>query len=855
MRDFFNLKGILIAAAIIAGFFLFFRHIHNSQAAAAQPQLPKVYIDTTYPSLATGHVVRNVKPSCGATEVNCYTSLQKAIDAASLGEEIIVQAGMTVTGPIALRNKTTGTGWIIIRSSNMASLPTPGNRVGPSNASAMPKIVAPGGSNQSNDEAITTDDMAHNYRLVGIEIADAPNDDSNVLVSLGYEYSYCATSTDLYVVCPDQTNLSKYPYNIVLDRMYIHGDPTHNVKRGIGLNSKAAAVIDSYISDIHVVAQDSQGITGAYGPGPYKIVNNYISAAAENMIFGGDDPRMVNLIPSDIEIRNNYFYKPLTWRSSDPSYAGFNWQVKNLLELKNAQRVLIDGNIFEHTWQAAQSGYGIVFTPRNQGGSCPWCTVQDVTFQNNVVNHVGSGLNLLGHDDIGSSALAQRFLITNNLWLDISAKNWGGSGWFALLNGGTSASGPNDVTITHNTSFNTSTWIYAVSYFTAGYSTKLNAVITDNIGPHNSYGVFGDNSGVGNTTLSSYFPNGVFTKNVLMGGPSKSYSSYPGNYFPTDWSGVFVNQAGGDYHVLSTSVYHNAGTDGKDLGANIDVINTATANVISGQRGSLTPPPPPPPPPPTDTTKPVVTIFDVQPRSGASVVTASFSATDSGGSFLASAELLRAVYNSTNCLVGNITGCSWLHTQTIQAPANVNAWSGSFMDNPAAGRYLYGVHVHDGAGNIGFEPGIIDISVISSMQRLITIAGAEGRQSKAVTGQLLVFNTGNSQIKFYPFASDSSGQASVSFDIPTQVVNLKISSTPFLVSETPNVDLASSTPYSFGVLKTGDVNHDNIVNSLDYSTLNSKWFSTDAVSDLNQDGIVNTLDFSLLNKNWFLSGQ
>jgi hypothetical protein len=36
---------------------------------------------------------------------------------------------------------------------------------------------------------------------------------------------------------------------------------------------------------------------------------------------------------------------------------------------------------------------------------------------------------------------------------------------------------------------------------------------------------------------------------------------------------------GGDYHLLSGSPYKNAGTDGKDLGADIDAIDTEIAGV------------------------------------------------------------------------------------------------------------------------------------------------------------------------------------------------------------------------------------------------------------------------------------
>jgi len=48
----------------------------------------------------------------------------------------------------------------------------------------------------------------------------------------------------------------------------------------------------------------------------------------------------------------------------------------------------------------------------------------------------------------------------------------------------------------------------------------------------------------------------------------------------------------------------------------------------------------------------------------------------------------------------------------------------------------------------------------------------------------------------------------------------------------------------------GDINSDHIVNAIDYSILNSDWFTTNARSDLNTDGIVNAIDFSILNANW-----
>jgi hypothetical protein len=48
----------------------------------------------------------------------------------------------------------------------------------------------------------------------------------------------------------------------------------------------------------------------------------------------------------------------------------------------------------------------------------------------------------------------------------------------------------------------------------------------------------------------------------------------------------------------------------------------------------------------------------------------------------------------------------------------------------------------------------------------------------------------------------------------------------------------------------GDLNNDNIVNSLDWSLMNAVWFTSDPTADLNHDGQVNSVDFSVINDNW-----
>src|SRR5207302_5439377 len=111
-----------------------------------------------------------------------------------------------------------------------------------------------------------------------------------------------------------QNSLALVPHDLVVDRCYIHGDVTFGQKRGIALNSSSTTIVNSYIAEIKAIGQDSQAIAGWNGPGPYTITNNYLEAAGENIIFGGSDPAIANLITSDVVVRGNYFAKQVGWR-------------------------------------------------------------------------------------------------------------------------------------------------------------------------------------------------------------------------------------------------------------------------------------------------------------------------------------------------------------------------------------------------------------------------------------------------------------------------------------------------------------------------------------------------------------
>ncbi len=434
-----------------------------------------------------------------------------------------------------------------IRTSTPArDFPPEGARVGPDNARDMPTLTASEGS------VISADPGAHHYRFVGIEIAPEPGVYLENMIDLG----------------TGATTLGAVPHDFDFQRCYVHGDPTAGSRRGIALNSASTSIVDSYFSDFKERGFDSQAICGWNGPGPFTIHNNYLEGAGENLMFGGADPTIPNLVPANIDIRNNHFSKPPGWRPNPQTPSAPHWTVKNLLELKNAEHVVIDGNVFENNWLDAQVGFAILFTPRNQDGNSPWSVVDDVTFSNNIVRHVAAGIDIIGTDDIHTSRPDHDIRILNNLFTDVGG-SWGFGRLFELLNGTTT------VTIQHNTATQTE-----IPVFGGDTTPHQDFVFEDNIVPHNTYGFLGSGTAPGKASIDHYFPGASIRGNVIAGGTASELP--PGNFFPATLDAVgFVSLTNGDFHLTEASPFHGKATDGHDPGVDPDALDRAIGGALT----------------------------------------------------------------------------------------------------------------------------------------------------------------------------------------------------------------------------------------------------------------------------------
>ncbi|HEY0427325.1 MAG TPA: hypothetical protein VGC76_05925 [Pyrinomonadaceae bacterium] len=459
---------------------------------------------------------------------------QAALNRAKAGDTIVLQSGAKFVGSFTLPVKA-GSEFITIQSSELAKLPADGVRVGPKDAVFMPKILSSG----KGESAVKTAPGAHHYRFVGIEFAPSNADYIYNLVALGSD-----TQTE-----------PEIPHHIEIDRCYLHQNSQGVTRRGIALNSAETDIKNSYLSGFAGKEQETQAIAGWNGSGKYKIINNYLEAGAENVLFGGSDPSIKNLVPTDIEIRNNLMTKPLEWRGKVT--------IKCTFELKNARNVRVVGNIIENSFDEI----AVRITVRNQDGSAPWSTIEDVVMQNNIIRNSGGGINFLGTDDNNKSAVMKRVEVTNNLFTGIDADKFGADGRFILISDG------EDINVSNNTVFASGNAITAHGAATRRFTFR------GNIFSFNNYGFSGDN-GVGRGVFSKYFADGLISDNVIVNSkriPKSDIYIPPRNYSADDFGAVgFLNWQSGNYRLSPNSKYKNKGSNGKDLGADIDQIETET---------------------------------------------------------------------------------------------------------------------------------------------------------------------------------------------------------------------------------------------------------------------------------------
>ncbi|HTT25185.1 MAG TPA: putative Ig domain-containing protein [Candidatus Sulfotelmatobacter sp.] len=555
-------------------------------------ELPRVYLKTTLADT----------PAPGPTvTVASGGDLQSALDNATCGETIALQAGSTFTGKFTLPQKACDDlHWIIIRTSAVDdSLPPEGTRMNPCYAGIASLPGRPSFACPSSKKVLATityagtgngpiqfANGANHYRLMALEVTRVANNGRPVVGLISPALGAAAEK-------------------IVIDRLYIHGSATDETRRGVRLSGTVNfAVQDSYISEFHCAqggtCVDSQAVSGGTGDlpmGPFKIDNNFLEAAGENIIFGGGAATQT---PADIEIRHNHLFKPIIWMRGQRGFVSPAFIVKNHFELKNAQRVLFEGNILEGTWGGfSQHGHSVVITPKNQHNGregdnvCPLCKVTDVTVRYVTISHVGGAFliaNALSGPNGGPASKGERYSIHDVIADDIDGAKYTGYGVFAQLS---TIVTPllQDVTINHVTAF------APHALFDVGAPEPVqmlgiaftNSIVTSGDSGIASTGPFPNAPNCArfatpSTTITRCFSHSTFSHNAILDTPDRlppSKWTTSNLFYSTSAIGFlnYNNGVGGDYHLLPSSPAIGAAHDGTDLGANVNAVLSTIAGV------------------------------------------------------------------------------------------------------------------------------------------------------------------------------------------------------------------------------------------------------------------------------------
>jgi len=245
---------------------------------------------------------------------------------------------------------------------------------------------------------------------------------------------------------------------------------------------------------------------------------------------------------------------------------------KGFIEVKMSKNLLIEGNTFRG-WQN-----GIVITTRNQGstltsGGFPWTGSFNLIIRNNWWTRMTNWDRIYGFP-IGGPALEDNeytscrsgpFLFDNNL---IES---GVEMIFAAMGGA------DNVTCTHNT--------YPGSVTSPGRSMIIGNdpncpgfIFKDNILPNNENGL--NDQAVSPPTWPSITQNhNVIIDNRSSGtqiGDGPLNSRYPNDFIALSHAAVgWADEAGGNFRLTSGSTYHNAASDGTDIGVNYTTLLAA----------------------------------------------------------------------------------------------------------------------------------------------------------------------------------------------------------------------------------------------------------------------------------------
>ena len=531
--------------------------------------------------------------------VGAGANLYEAIDRAKCGDALLLPAGASFEIKDLPKKGCDDQHYVTVRTDTPDSkLPPEGSRISPAWAGVAslpgrPPYAQPSGGAAKLMvtillKAVPFTTIGDHYRFIGIEWTSSPNGKAEKFIN---------------------TNGADH---VIFDRNWFHAGDGVEVSKGVLMNGDThfVAVVNSYFSNFNCVARsgsctDASAIGGgvaSHGSDTIttlKIYNNYLEASGENILFGGGGGETN---PTDIEVRRNHLFKPLIWKEGEQGYtpapSGDPYIVKNNFELKNARRVLVEANLFENSWGGfTQKGFSILMTPMNQNGHCPKCLDLDITLRYNRIRNVAGGFEIgttISKKTASAPADGGRISIHDLIIDSVHNEGWIGKGTF--MSTGSHQPPLHDIALDHITAFTTGSIFQVTSQEEKIYNFSLTNSIINSGGDRpeiTAPGGKGNHCASGvqrlgpEAVLKACFENYRIEKNLIVGrggwprGNTEVSSLEAGGLRSLE-NGISKDprpcraQAPG---CRKPSPAINAGTDGKDLGADVDAVDAALAGV------------------------------------------------------------------------------------------------------------------------------------------------------------------------------------------------------------------------------------------------------------------------------------
>jgi hypothetical protein len=458
------------------------------------------------------------------------SNLQMALDTAVRGDCLRLPANAVYRGNYRLRAKP-GTDWIQIYS--YAAFPDDGIRFQPTKYPNVATIRGIG-----VEPAMRTDSSpdASYYRIMGVKF------DVDTAVKMNYTIFAARNSASRLA--------SQVPHHIILDRVWVQGHGQLNTQRCIEMNAHHSAVLNSWVEGCHSTDFDAQAIAVWYSPGVQNFSNNYLEGSGENIMVGGADPAIPNLVPTNIVTCRNHINKPIEWKTIATHPNGKLWNVKNSIETKNVTQWFICQNVVTHNWAKGQTGFILVMKSSNQSGRCYWCKAEKVAIEENhfydspgfanfkALDDYSAG-QVVNGDTLGGGIGMNQIIVRNNYADKIAGNVVGDRRIYQLLGHATDTTKTlRDITIEVNV-VNGSPNNYMM--FDGGPVLRL--IMRNNVGMRGAYGIFGSAKGEGLNAWNFFTRNAVASGNVIVNdkrnattGAVEGMGTYPSGFvFPTTW--------------------------------------------------------------------------------------------------------------------------------------------------------------------------------------------------------------------------------------------------------------------------------------------------------------------------------